>query len=143
MRLFVMLFALAAIIMFFALALKRGTENRKDIMEIEKKERRTTGETGENAEEEPSVGLGSFSSIKNTVGKTLKCLGIIILFAGTIISLCLAQTENADFYSIQFGFSFLLFFTCELITCAAGFLFIGLGEIIKLLTDISISLRKI
>lgn len=140
MRLFVMLFALAAIIMFFALALKRGTENRKDIMEIEKKERKTTGE---NAEEEPTIGSSSFTGIKNTIGKTLKCLGIIILFAGTIIGLCLAQTETADFYSIQFGFSFLLFFTCELITCAAGFLFIGLGEIIKLLTDISISLRKI
>ncbi|MCD7854614.1 MAG: hypothetical protein LUG66_03250 [Clostridiales bacterium] len=65
------------------------------------------------------------------------------LFAGTIISFCFAQTETTDLLSMQFGFSFLLFFTCELITCAAGFLFISLGEIIKLLDDISKNLERL
>ncbi|MCD8158446.1 MAG: hypothetical protein LUD77_06010 [Clostridiales bacterium] len=143
MNIFVTLFAVFVIIIFFALAVKKGSQNREEISKIEKAERQAAGiseDEEENETGEKQSGLiGSVNSIKNTAGRTLKQFGIIIMIAGTIISLCLAKTETED---LKYGFSFLIFFTYLFMYCAAGFFFIGMGEIVRLLDNINKKLRN-
>ncbi len=140
-RIFVIVFALFAIMIFFVLAFKQGTRNRRDMEEIEKAELReiSGGSEGEPAAEGGGVlgRAGSLNKIKSSVGIMLKVFGTAVLIAGTIISFCRAQTTDPNLYLSQSDFPFLLFFTYELTVCCAGFLFIGLGEIIRLLENIN------
>ena len=74
---------------------------------------------------------------KNTIGKIIKCCGILIIILGTFYSIMLANDGKYEYH-----FSFLLFIIPEIISCISGLLFIGLSEIIQLLDDIKSSLKN-
>ncbi|MCC8014232.1 MAG: hypothetical protein LIO87_03470, partial [Eubacterium sp.] len=147
MSIFIILFATAVIIIFFYLALARGSQNRKEIDEIERAEKGLAPEEKTSEEETSSgfslktIGLGKEGN-KNAVGRTLKQLGAVVILGGTLISLCTAAKAPDGLFSGQYEFSLLMFFTCELISLAGGFLFIGMGEIIGLLDSINKALHK-
>lgn len=75
-------------------------------------------------------------SFNNTIAKTIKICGIIIIILGTILSLIIAGGNGR-----KYEFSLLLFITPEAISIISGLLFIGFSEIIQLLEDIKNKLK--
>ena len=74
---------------------------------------------------------------ENMLGKALKGIGFIILVVGTIGSLA---TSFHDVYG-QSEFSFASFIIPETVTIISGIMFLGFGEIIKLLQEIRDKLK--
>ncbi len=78
-----------------------------------------------------STDVISNSMNENSVAKTIKISGILIIILGTIISFFIAGED----------FSVALFLTSEIISIISGLLFIGFSEIIKLLEEIKNKLK--
>ena len=69
----------------------------------------------------------------NSVARAVKVCGILIIIAGTILSIIIARQK--DLYG-KVSFSFLSFITSEAISVISGIFFIGFSEVIQLLEDI-------
>ncbi len=69
---------------------------------------------------------------KNSVGKSLTIIGILVIILGTISSF------SMSFYEVHGSpeFSFTNFIIPEAFSLVSGIMFLGFGEIIKLLQDI-------
>lgn len=74
---------------------------------------------------------------ENSIGKAIKIIGIIILIVGTIGSFA---TSFHNVYG-QTAFSFASFIIPETVTVVSGIVFLGFGEIIRLLQEISNKLK--
>ena len=94
----------------------------------------TCGETFESILPSDTVSpSGTFSSSENAIGRVLKIIGIVILIVGTIGSFA------GLFYDVygQYKFSLTRFFVYETCCIVSGIMFLGFGEIIRLLQEIS------
>ena len=70
-----------------------------------------------------------YVSFNNTIAKSIKIFGIIIIIIGTVLSFIIANNNS-------YGFSLIHFFISEILIAISGLLFIGISEIIQLLQDI-------
>ena len=78
----------------------------------------------------------NYQSSDNTVAKSIKVCGIIIIILGTILSFIVAGGNGQ-----KYEFSLLQFLTPETISIISGLVFIGFSEIIQLLEDIKNKLK--
>lgn len=70
---------------------------------------------------------------ENGIAKAVKVCGILIIIAGTIISIIYGRQKGIDGKTT---FSFLRFISSEAVGVISGIFFIGFSEVIQLLEDI-------
>ena len=112
-----------------------------EVEELEEKDKPIIGWNGENTVSNDAV------SKENSIGRTLKMVGILTLFVGVITGLIVGATLSTPMAGYETlttpsPLRWVYGFTIIISSFVSGLVFMGLGEVILLLNEIKVKISK-